>query len=278
MPELPEVETIRTSLLPLIKDLEIIKTEVFHEDVLINKDQRPLQGWIISDLRRRGKYLLIDIVSSDNPEAEALLMVHFRLTGKLLFRTELVSPTKHTHVRFHLHGDQDAWLDYEDVRRFGRIWLLPAGGENENPGVAGLGPEPLSEAWTLEDFQNKIKKSKAPIKSVLLNQTVVAGIGNIYCDEALFRAKILPDRKADSLSEKEIRQLHEAVRYVIKEGIGHHGTTFSDYVDGLGRQGHFQQQLQVYRRSGEKCKICGCDICKDKVAGRGTHYCPKCQI
>ncbi len=277
MPELPEVETIRRSLLPLIKGQEIVKTEIFHKDVLINEGRQPLQRWIITDLRRRGKYLLIDAAGSDNPETKALLMVHFRMTGKLLYQTEQIQPTKHTHIRFHLQGDRPAWLDYEDVRRFGRIWLLPAGGECENAGVAGLGPEPLSADWALEDFQNKVKKSKAPIKAVLLNQKVVAGIGNIYCDEALFRAKILPDKKADSLSAEEIKLLHDAVQYVIKEGIGHRGTSFRDYVDALGSQGHFQQQLQVYRRSGEKCKICGSEILKEKVAGRGTHYCPKCQ-
>ncbi|HHU07457.1 MAG TPA: bifunctional DNA-formamidopyrimidine glycosylase/DNA-(apurinic or apyrimidinic site) lyase [Clostridiaceae bacterium] len=278
MPELPEVETIRRSLLPLIKGQEITKIEIFHKDVLINEDQRPLQGWIIADLRRRGKYLMIDIISTDNKETGALLIVHFRMTGKLLYQTEQIKPSRHTHVRFHLEGDRPAWLDYEDVRRFGRIWLLPAGGESKNAGLAGLGPEPLSKAWTLADFQNIVNKSKAPIKSILLNQKVVAGVGNIYCDEALFRAKVLPARKADSLSTEEIKRLHEAVQYVIKEGIGHRGTSFRDYVDGLGGRGHFQQQLQVYQRAGEECKICGSEIAKVKVAGRGTHYCPRCQM
>lgn len=277
MPELPEVETIRRSLLPLIQGREIIKTEVLHPDVLINQDQRPLHGWKITDLRRRGKYLMIDLVQAADPTEGALLMVHLRMTGKLLYRTEEIEPTKHTHLRFSLKGDNITWLDFEDVRRFGRVWLLPAFGELENPGLAGLGPEPLSDEWSPESFWDILRRRRAPIKAVLLDQTVVAGIGNIYCDEALFRAGILPGRPSNSLSPEDAARLQEAVRQVIKEGIGHRGTSFRDYVDGLGGKGYFQQCLQVYRRSGEKCTVCGETIVKCRVAGRGTHICPHCQ-
>lgn len=277
MPELPEVETIRRSLLPLIQGREIINTEILHPNVLINHDQRSLHGWEITGLRRRGKYLLIDLVQASDPVEGALLMVHLRMTGKLLYRTEEIEPTKHTHLRFSLKGENIAWLDFEDVRRFGRVWLLPAFGELENPGLAGLGPEPLADEWSLESFRNILQRRRAPIKAVLLDQTVVAGIGNIYCDEALFRAGILPGRPANSLSPEDAARLQEAVRHVIKEGIGHRGTSFRDYVDGLGGKGYFQQHLQVYRRNGQKCNVCGETIVKRKIAGRGTHICPQCQ-
>lgn len=277
MPELPEVETIRRSLLPLIQGREIINIEILHPDVLINHDQRPLHGWEITGLRRRGKYLLIDLVQASDPAEGALLMVHLRMTGKLLYRTEEIEPTKHTHLRFSLKGENIAWLDFEDVRRFGRVWLLPAFGELENPGLASLGPEPLSAEWSLESFWDILQRRRTSIKAVLLDQTVVAGIGNIYCDEALFRAGISPDRPSNSLNEEETARLQEAVRYVIKEGIGHRGTSFRDYVDGLGGKGYFQQHLQVYRRNGQKCTVCGETIVKRKIAGRGTHICPQCQ-
>ncbi|HHV42856.1 MAG TPA: bifunctional DNA-formamidopyrimidine glycosylase/DNA-(apurinic or apyrimidinic site) lyase [Clostridiaceae bacterium] len=277
MPELPEVETIRRSLVPLIKGYEIIKTDIFHPDVLINAGKRPLRGWLITDLRRRGKYLLIDLINTNKKHSGALLMIHFRMTGKLLHRTEEIVPTKHTHIRFHLQGPTKSWLDFEDVRRFGRIWLLAAFGERENPGLAGLGPEPLSEDWTYQSFREKIQRRKTSIKATLLDQTVVAGIGNIYGDEALFLAGINPQRKASSLSPEETIKLQDAVRFVLTDGIGHRGTSFRDYVDGLGGKGYFQQFLKVYQREGQKCAICGNQIVKKKVAGRGTHFCPHCQ-
>ncbi len=278
MPELPEVETIRQSLEGKLRNLSITKIDLYQPAVFLNEGQLALSGWEITGLRRRGKYLFLDLTDKANPAAGAMLMVHLRMTGKLLLRSTGILPSKHTHVRFYLSGPEKLCLDFEDVRRFGRIWLLPAFADRDHPAITKLGPEPLDGSWKLADFSRLVKKSKAPIKAVLLNQTVVAGIGNIYCDEALFRAKIAPDRMASSLSETEIEKLQAAVRFVLKEGIGHGGTSFSDYVDGLGKKGSFQQQLEVYQRAGKKCKICGSLISKQKIAGRGTHFCPKCQL
>ncbi len=281
MPELPEVETIRKSLTPLLLDKKVEKIQVFCADPLVEYGQPPVLHSIIFNLRRRGKYLLIDLREDQQRiNHVATIMVHFRMTGKLLYKDHYEEPAKHTHLRFHLSDSQGKiyYLDYNDVRRFGKIWLLTPGGEHLDPGFSRLGPEPLSPEWTVQDFLAQIKRRpRSTVKSLLLNQEVVAGVGNIYCDEALFRAGIHPGRKNESLSEKEAATLQKAVRLVIAEGIGHKGTTFSDYVDGLGNSGHFQLQLKVFQRNGEACEVCASAIRKIRVAGRGTHFCPGCQ-
>lgn len=281
MPELPEVETIRKSLAPLLLCNRVERIEVFCPDVLIEYGNAHILNGIIFALRRRGKYLMIDLREDNTfPKHIATIMVHFRMTGKLLYKDHYEEPAKHTHVRFHLSDMQDKmhYLDFNDVRRFGKVWLLPPGGESMDPGFSRLGPEPLGEEWTAEDFLTQIKRRpRSTVKSLLLNQEVVAGVGNIYCDEALFRAGIHPARRNESLSEEEVLGLQEAVRHVIAEGIGHKGTSFSDYVDGLGNSGHFQLQLRVFQRQGKPCNVCASEIKKIRVAGRGTHYCPSCQ-
>lgn len=280
MPELPEVETIRKSLSPLLLGLRVERLEVFCPDVVIQYGDVPIVKSIISALRRRGKYLMIDLMDESRSRHVATIMVHFRMTGKLLYKDHYEEPAKHTHLRFHLSDMQGAvkYLDFNDVRRFGKLWLLPPGGESMDPGFSRLGPEPLGEDWTAEDFLAQIKRRpKSTVKSLLLNQEVVAGVGNIYCDEALFRAGIHPARRNGSLSEMEALRLQAEVREVIAAGIGHQGTSFSDYVDGLGNRGHFQLQLRVFQQDGKPCSECGSEIKKIRVAGRGTHYCPQCQ-
>ena len=281
MPELPEVETIRRSLTPLLLGKRVEGLEVYSPDVLIEYGKVTVLTGIVFALRRRGKYLMIDLrEDKSRPKHLSTIVVHFRMTGKLLYKDHFEEAAKHTHVRFHLSDplQEMSFLDFNDLRRFGKVWLLPPGEEKLDPGFARLGPEPLSDEWTAADFLAQIKRRpRSTIKSLLLNQEVVAGIGNIYCDEALFRAGIHPARRNQTLSEEEVLNLQQAVREVIADGIGHQGTSFSDYVDGLGNKGHFQLQLRVFQQEGKKCSVCGSEIEKIRVGGRGTHFCPHCQ-
>ncbi|MGI6578842.1 MAG: bifunctional DNA-formamidopyrimidine glycosylase/DNA-(apurinic or apyrimidinic site) lyase [Saccharofermentanales bacterium] len=291
MPELPEVETIRRTLIDKIKNQNIEEIICYHPDVLVNPDGIALKNWLIRDIRRRGKYLLFDLQNvnpdtSDNNDSElnqdpvakdsCVMMIHLRMTGKLLLEENIVEPVKHTHVRFILSNGGS--LDFNDIRRFGRVTLFVPGHEFNDHGFATLGPEPLGDNFTADYLLNTCKRyAKSSIKGVLLNQQAIAGIGNIYADESLFRAGIMPGRKAGDISQTEIKLLHQKVREVIAEAIGHRGTSFRDYVDGLGNKGFFQLQLAVYQKDGEPCVHCGTPIEKIKVAGRSTHFCPNCQ-
>lgn len=285
MPELPEVETIRRSLETVIINRNIVSVEILHKDVLKNEMDMPLTGWKIKGLRRRGKYLLIDAESTiepkDNKRPTVTIVVHLRMTGQLLLDDLGTMVKDHVHVRFSLatdDGNSNIYLLYRDVRRFGRIWYFPGGCETLQTGLATLGPEPLNPEWTLIGFREALKRrTKANIKSVLLDQHVVAGLGNIYVDEALFRAQISPLQIAASLTQEQTKKLYHAVRTVLSLAIGHRGTSFRDYVDGLNTKGHFQYELMVYGRAGQPCKKCGQPIIKRKIAGRGTCSCMYCQ-
>ncbi|NLM19265.1 MAG: bifunctional DNA-formamidopyrimidine glycosylase/DNA-(apurinic or apyrimidinic site) lyase [Clostridiaceae bacterium] len=291
MPELPEVETIRRTLIEKIQNQTIEEIICYHPDVLVNPDDISLKNWLIKDIRRRGKYLLFDLEKaklniSENNSSEnnlnhvakdsCVMMVHLRMTGKLLLEENIVEPAKHTHVRFVLSNGGS--LDFNDTRRFGRITLFAPGHEFNDHGFATLGPEPLGYDFTADHLINTCKRySKSTIKGVLLNQQAIAGIGNIYADESLFRAGIMPGRKAGDIPKTKIKLLHQKIREVIAEAIGYRGTSFRDYVDGLGNKGFFQLQLAVYQKDGEPCPNCGTTIERIKVAGRSTHFCPQCQ-
>ncbi len=279
MPELPEVETIRRTLLEKIQNQTIKEIICYHPDVLINQENLSLNDWLIQDIRRRGKYLLFDLTKAEQSTTEnnsIVAMIHLRMTGKLLLEDTIVEPAKHTHVRFILNNGGS--LDFNDVRRFGRVTLFSAGNEFSDRGYATLGPEPLGDDFTA-DYLIKIcqRFKRSTIKGVLLNQQAIAGIGNIYADESLFRAGIKPDQKAGEISEELLTVLHQKIREVIAEAIGHRGTSFRDYVDGLGNKGFFQLKLAVYQKDGDLCPVCDTTIEKIKVAGRSTHFCPNCQ-
>lgn len=275
MPELPEVETIRLSLLKKIDQAVIEEVVCYHPDVLMNVDHFNLKNWQIKGIRRRGKYLLFDLEQTESQEPMTML-VHLRMTGKLILHESLEDPAKHTHIRFLLAGG--GCLDFNDVRRFGRVKLFHPGHESSDQGLASLGPEPLSENFT-GDYLCKICKrfAKSSIKGLLLNQKAIAGLGNIYADESLFRAKIRPSRRAGQISQARLRLLAEVIKEVLTEAIGHRGTSFRDYVDGLGQKGFFQLQLAVYQKTGQPCPNCGRPIKRTKIAGRSTHFCPHCQ-
>lgn len=277
MPELPEVETIRTSLAALVAGASIMSIERLFPGILIEKSETYVLPFRIEKLRRRGKYLLIDL--TDHNQNPFILIVHLRMTGKLLLHDADVPPPAHTHVRFAVGtSGKTAYLDYVDVRRFGRIWLFPGHDEHVHPTIRALGPEPLGEWFTPERLWQSIKRHpNQAVKATLLTQTEIAGLGNIYADEALFLAGLRPTRKGKHVRKYEAVRLHQAIRDVLALGIGHRGTSFRDYVNSLGQQGSFQQLLHVYGRSGQPCHTCGQTLETTRVAGRTTRYCRHCQ-
>jgi formamidopyrimidine-DNA glycosylase len=274
MPELPEVETIvrelRTSNLIGQK---IVSATVLWAGTIAEPTESALFAsqiaqQVIGDISRRGKFIVLTLT-------DYTLLVHLRMTGKFIFSTEGRAPTKHERVALHLEDGR--WLHYEDQRKFGKWYLL----SDPTTKLYTVGLEPLSSTFTLEAFENVLQGRKQLIKHFLLDQRYVAGIGNIYADEALWQASIHPMRKTSTLSKKEIAALHGAIVDVLLQGIAHMGTSLgnkqANYFSVSGRRGGNQTQLKVFRREGELCPRCGTELIKITVATRGTHLCPTCQ-
>ncbi|MGP1407469.1 DNA-formamidopyrimidine glycosylase [Selenomonas sp.] len=273
MPELPEVETIRRSLEKYavgrkIADVEVLLPRTI-KHLLVPEFCSRVRGQEILRLDRRGKYLMLLLASGDT------LLLHLRMTGRFYWRRFRTPYGKHVRAIFQL--DDGGWLFFEDVRTFGEIHLLSAKERERFPALLRMGPEPLTEGFRTLYLRTALQKCGQRIKGFLLDQEKVAGLGNIYVDEALFFAGIHPLREARSLNRDEIFRLHRAVNQVIAEGIADGGTTFRDYVNGEGREGFHQQKLRVYHREGEPCLVCGTAIEKIRVVGRGTRFCPHCQ-
>jgi formamidopyrimidine-DNA glycosylase len=261
MPELPEVETVVRTLRPAIIGRRILNAEFKQLRVLVGsaqKTMKALAGRKIQSIERHGKFIAIRL-------DKGFLVVHLGMTGKLLVNAE---QSKWTHAIFTL---DDGVLHYDDQRQFGRIEY----GDELPERVAALGPEPLE--ISLDDFSRRVKLRKSPIKAVLLNQAVVRGVGNIYADEALFRAGVHPKRAASSLGKDRVARIYDAMREVLAEAIESRGSSVSNYVDADGRKGSFQQLHRVYRRTDEPCVNCGAKIKRIVLSQRGTHFCPKCQ-
>ncbi|MDI6870936.1 MAG: bifunctional DNA-formamidopyrimidine glycosylase/DNA-(apurinic or apyrimidinic site) lyase [Bacillota bacterium] len=273
MPELPEVETVRRSLLPKLAGHTITGVEIFWPRAVRYPEPEAfaaaIRGRRVEDLERRGKHLIIHL------SGEQSLVVHLRMTGRLLYRDEGDEVSPYTTVLFHLDGGKA--LHFVDVRKFGAMHLVCAEEWDQVQSLRGLGVEPLSEEFTPAYLAAMLEGGRGPVKGRLLNQQRIAGLGNIYADEALHRAGIFPGRPAGSLSPVEVERLHAAIREVIAEGLAHRGTSVRDYVDGDGRAGAFQERLRVYRRTGRPCLRCATPIRRTVVAGRGTFYCPQCQ-
>lgn len=273
MPELPEVETIRRTLQNLvvgktIDNVQVHWPKIVKKPVEVEQFKDALIGETITDVNRRGKFLIINL----NTYA---LVSHLRMEGKYgLFNSD--EPyDKHTHVIFHFTDGTE--LRYRDVRKFGTMHLFLNGEENNDLPLSQLGPEPFSSSFTNQYLQGKLKKTERKIKPVLLDQTIVTGLGNIYVDEALFRAKIHPERKANTLNSDELINLHQEIIATLSEAVEKGGSTIRSYVNSQGEIGMFQLQLLAYGRKGEECKRCGTPIEKIVTAGRGTHFCPNCQ-
>ena len=263
MPELPEVETITRALAPRITGRRIVTAEFRCVRILRGADPdelaERLHGRKILGVKRAGKFILVPL---DNG---SYLTIHLGMTGKLLVGAK---PQKHTHAIFTL--DRGVLL-YDDQRQFGRILFSDAMPAR----VEKLGPEPLEIG--LAEFIRRARGRKTPIKALLLNQDFVRGIGNIYADEALFRARIHPRAIAGRIRKERMERLRDAIREVLAEAIEGGGSSISDYVDPDGRKGWFQLRHRVYQRTGEACVVCGAPIRRVVIAQRSSHYCPRCQ-
>lgn len=273
MPELPEVETIRKTLIPLVSDKTIEKVEVYWPKIVkvpddVEKFKLLLQGQTIQNIGRRGKFLLFYF-------NDVVLVSHLRMEGKYRVVPSHEPNEKHTHVIFKFTNGED--LRYNDVRKFGTMHVFPIGQEFENEPLKKLGPEPFDEFFSRDYLYEKLGKTERPIKAVLLDQTVVTGLGNIYVDETLFRAQIHPSKKASQLTKAEVERIHDESILTLSDAVKQGGTTIRSYVNGQGEMGMFQQELFVYGQENKDCKRCGNLILKTKVAGRGTHICPDCQ-
>jgi formamidopyrimidine-DNA glycosylase len=284
MPELPEVETIKNDLKKAILSKKIASVEVGKKKIVkssFSESIRTLKGNAFKDIERVGKLMIFHLKSGQ------YLFIHLKMTGQLIYCAtkgciagghEIPGmddklPNKYTHATFNFVDLSS--LYFNDMRQFGYLKVVD---EDElNKIKSEYGVEPLSKNFTLESFKEILSSKKISIKVVLMNQSLISGIGNLYADEILFRAGIRSDRNVNTLNKEEIKKIFGAVKPTLKKAIEHRGTTFSDYVDSKGRKGNFTKFLKVYRREGEKCYKCGGIIKKIKIGGRGTRYCPKCQ-
>ncbi len=267
MPELPEVETIRNELSPHVigrrfTDVTVCDAKLMRQ-TSAEEFRRKLTGKKINSLDRRGKYLIFHLSGG------MALIIHLKMSGALLLNAEQVSP--HTRVIFNL--DNGSQLIFVDRRRLGALWLV----ENEQAVIGKLGPEPLTSEFTTKTLAERLQKHKAPIKAALLDQSFIAGIGNMYADEALFAAKIHPLRKANSLSPKEIQNLHKAVVKVLRSAIDSKGASIDTYKRPDGQLGNAHSNFNVAHRGGKSCPICGTTIQRLAIRNRGSYFCPKCQ-
>ncbi len=292
MPELPEVETVRKGLEQKLNNFIITRVEICRESTVAYPVRKKefidgLKNSLICKWERRGKYLIANLKKTDrdnvNNENEislknnGFLIVHLRMTGHFKLNNTITNPCKHTRIRFFDNDNNE--LRYIDVRSFGQMWwirngLLP---KNIIKGLGSLGPEPFSENFNIDYLTSVISKKTRSIKSILLDQKIVAGIGNIYADESLYLAGISPFREARTIKKNELKKLRLAIVDVLKKSIGAGGTTFSDFRDLEGENGNFGLQTNVYRRTGKQCRKCKNLIERQKISGRSTHWCRKCQ-
>jgi formamidopyrimidine-DNA glycosylase len=274
VPELPEVETVRRRLEPLVLDRRFDRVEIL--DSRLTRPLDPyevaaeLVGERVAALDRRGKYLVVRF------ESGRALLIHLRMTGTLLHVTAGPPPEQTPHVRAVVSLDDGSDVIYLDIRRFG-TWVLAEPGEAEPYLRERLGREPLAQAFTSKRLGQVLAGRRAPVKAAILNQRRLAGLGNIYADEALWRARIHPQRPAGELDDAELRALHRGIRAALKAGIARQGATLSTYRTPDGGRGAMQHEFKVYGREGEPCERCGRPIEKIRTAGRGTWYCPGCQ-
>ena len=273
MPELPEVEQVKKTLAPHVEGHKILKTEVFLDRMVqypgVPEFINGITGKTIHKVNRRGKYLRLEL------DAGWYLLVHLRMTGALIALPAAEPKPPYAKLKFTLDGEENLW--FTDIRTFGTLYLLKDGGDYHVNGYETLGPEPLSKEFTVDYLWPLAQNSRKPIKTFILDQTVIAGLGNIYADECLALSRILPTRPAKTLSHEELEKVCAAVNTVIAQGISNHGTTFRNYQDGDGKKGDNQNHLLVYSRKGQPCKFCGTTLLQVKIGGRGSVYCPHCQ-
>lgn len=272
MPELPEVEAVRIGLEQLVAGKEIQSVAVHWPKIIetpeVDLFKHNLIQERIEDVQRRGKFLILKLTHYD-------LVSHLRMEGKYEFHLTDDPLDKHCHVVFYFTDGTS--LRYLDVRKFGRMALVPKDTALSYGGISKLGPEPVPKDFSLAPFKAGLKKSSKAIKPLLLDQKLVTGLGNIYVDEALFQAAIHPEQPADTLTGSEVSVLYECIIDVLARAVEAGGTTIRTYKNALGEAGKFQTVLKAYGQTGQPCARCGEPMAKKKVAQRGTHYCPHCQ-
>jgi len=273
MPELPEVETVKETLKTLVLHKKIKTVRIYYQNTVAypTSDEfiKEISNQTINDIKRRGKWLMFEL---DN----YYLLSHLRMEGKYHIRHKTDDVNKHEHIVFEL--DDNSELRYQDTRKFGRMYLLNKEGVYNQPPLNELGREPWDEHLTTDYLKEKYSKKKLPIKTVILDQSVIVGIGNIYADEILFLSRINPLKPASKLNEQELQAIIDNTRLTLEKAIKAGGTTIRSYTSNDGVHGRFQQELFVHSREGLPCLACGTTIVKIKVGGRGTYYCPNCQI
>ncbi|MBA7507247.1 Formamidopyrimidine-DNA glycosylase [subsurface metagenome] len=270
MPELPEVETIKNELPPYIVGHRITSVTLLWDGVVrqpsVEEFYSRLIGQRITEVARRGKYLILGLTSNE------VLIIHLKMSGSLLLKPASAEPDKY--IRAILHLDKETELHFRDPRKLGAMWLV----EDKNAIVGKLGPEPLEADFTPEVLAQRLNNRTAPIKALLCDQAFIAGIGNMYADEALFAARIHPLRLGKSLSQDEVERLHSAIRKTLWSAIGYKGASVDTYFRPGGELGiaHFQFQVAHYL-SGKLCPVCGTPIQRIPIRNRGSYFCPKCQ-
>ena len=274
MPELPEVETIRTGLEPHLVGRTFEQVEISDPRLTRPLDPREvaadLEGERVAAVERRGKYLVVRF------ETGRVLLIHLRMTGSLLHASRDAAACD-AYVRAVVRLDNGSDVAYRDVRRFG-TWLLLEPGELEPYLAERIGKEPLGSGLTARSLTDRLARRKAPLKAVVLDQRVFAGVGNIYADEALWWARLHPLRSANTLTPEELKALVRSIRRALRLGIARQGATLRDYRNANGEAGGMQSEFRVYGRDGEPCTRCGHPIEKTRAGGRGTWFCPNCQV
>lgn len=302
MPELPEVETVAAELHARLPGRRIEGVEALWPRTIghpsVEEFGAALAGLRVQSVSRRAKYVVIQVGSAEPTRSRearlkethpgegefaethcadgARLLVHLRMTGRITIEPASTPRDPYTRLALRLDGGDE--LRFADTRKFGRWYLLQPGEEAPMPSFAALGPEPLEPEFTPEVFAGRVAARRGNVKGALLDQRLVAGLGNIYADEALFRAHIHPRRTLQSLRPAEIAALHEAIVTVLQRAVERGGTSFSDYRTTWGLLGGYQEELSVFRKGAAPCPACGTPIERDVIAGRGTHYCPRCQM
>lgn len=266
MPELPEVETIKESLQAIVgctlRDIRVIRTDYVR---LWERQPMDYVGSRMGSISRRGKFLIFSTGKAQH------IVAHLGMSGRIYLQPRCAEMEKHVHLIIDLDNEQQ--LIFQDARRFGGVWFV----RDPRSMFDSMGIEPLSRQFSARYLQPLLQNRRVAIKTLLLNQRLISGIGNIYADEALFQARILPDRPAGSLKTQEIQRLVKAVKQVLRAGIDQRGTTLRDFQDGYKQKGGFQDYLQVYGRQQQPCPACHQPIMRLVINGRSSHFCPRCQ-
>ena len=272
MPELPEVETVKNSLKLRLVGKKILDVDIYHNNIIeypnVDQFKEEIKNQTINDMDRYGKWLMFIL-------DDYYLLSHLRMEGKYFIRKNNEKLYKHEHVVFKL--DDGTELRYMDVRKFGKLHLIKKEDINKIGPFLKMGLEPWDKNLNIEYLKNKYKNKKLPIKTVLLDQSIIVGIGNIYANEILFLSHINPLKRCNSLSDMELDNIIKYTKETLEKAIKKGGTTIRSYTSVDGVHGLFQQELYVHSREGEKCKRCGSKIIKVKIGGRGTYYCENCQ-